>query len=332
MLNRFVPLSAILAMLLAACSAPRPAPVVDTRTPLPGTPAPITSSSTPAAPAAAPSGDKAGDPGKTHVVQKGDTLISIAFQNGLDYRELALWNNIENPNVIKLGDTLRLTPPGAPASVPAPGATPKPGEPVVAPLVITPAPSVSGATVNSDKLKVEPKATRVPYSDAALAKANAEAATPITGTPLLPATTAAGPAIAPTPAVAATPPAADRVDWSWPIQPAPQAKQLIPYTELSKGMGIAGSKGTPVRAAAAGKVIYTGSHIRGYGRLVIIRHTADWSSAYAHNDKILVEEGATVKKGDKIAEMGDSDADQVKLHFEIRKNGKPLDPAKILQN
>ena len=109
------------------------------------------------------------EPGKTHVVQKGDTLISIAFQNGLDYRELALWNNIENPERYQAGRHARLTPPGAVAAS-APGASPKPGEPVVAPLVITPAPAASGATVNTDKLKVEPKATRVPYSDAALAR------------------------------------------------------------------------------------------------------------------------------------------------------------------
>ena len=125
---------------------------------------------------------------------------------------------------------------------------------------------------------------------------------------------------------------ADRVEWSWPVQPVPQSKQLIPYTELAKGVGITGTKGTPVRAAAAGKVIYTGSHIRGYGRLVIIRHTADWSSAYAHNEKIVVEEGATVKKGDKIAEMGDSDADQVKAAFRDSQERKPVDPVKMLSN
>lgn len=322
--------AAAITIILAACTATRPAPVSDTRTPAPSAPAPIVSSQLPVAPTPVATAAPVSEPGKTHVVQKGDTLISIAFQNGLDYRELALWNNIENPNVIKLGDTLRLTPPGAVAAS-APGASPKPGEPVVAPLVITPAPAASGATVNTDKLKVEPKATRVPYSDAALAKANAEANTPITGTPLVPAVTPT-PAIAPVPPAATAATTADRVEWSWPVQPVPQSKQLIPYTELAKGVGITGTKGTPVRAAAAGKVIYTGSHIRGYGRLVIIRHTADWSSAYAHNEKIVVEEGATVKKGDKIAEMGDSDADQVKLHFEIRKNGKPVDPVKMLSN
>ncbi|MBL8520460.1 MAG: peptidoglycan DD-metalloendopeptidase family protein [Betaproteobacteria bacterium] len=324
MTNRKNAIVAAVALALAACSATRPAPVVDTRTPSPTVPAPIVSSTSTPSPAA----DKPADGGKTHVVQKGETLISIAFQNGLDYRELALWNNIDNPNVIKLGDTLRLTPPGAPAATAT--ATPKPGEPVVTPLVITPAPTVTGTTVNSDKLKVEPKASRTPYSDAAFAKATAEASSPITGTPL-PPVAAVAPTAAPALPVPATA-AGDRVDWAWPIVPAPAAKQLIPYSELAKGVGITGSKGTAVRAAAAGKVIYTGSHIRGYGRLVIIRHTADWSSAYAHNDKIVVEEGATVKKGDKIAEMGDSDADQVKLHFEIRKNGKPLDPVKMLGN
>ncbi len=105
---------------------------------------------------------------------------------------------------------------------------------------------------------------------------------------------------------------------------------MTTFTEANKGIDIAGAKGTAVNAAGNGKVIYSGSGLRGYGRLVIIKHNVTWFSAYAHNEKIVVAEGQEVKRGQKIAEMGNSDTDQVKLHFEIRKNGKPLDPVKFL--
>ena len=97
-----------------------------------------------------------------------------------------------------------------------------------------------------------------------------------------------------------------------------------------KGIDIAGKQGQPVVASAAGKVVYSGSGLRGYGKLVIIKHNNTYLSAYAHNDQVLVKEGQTVTKGQKIAEMGSTDSDQVKLHFEIRKLGKPVDPAKYL--
>ena len=112
----------------------------------------------------------------------------------------------------------------------------------------------------------------------------------------------------------------------WPVK----GKVLVPFTEVAKGMDIAGKRGAPVVAAAAGRVIYADAGLRGYGKLVIIRHNDTWLSAYAHNDKILVKEQDEVKKGQKIAEMGATDADQVGLHFEIRRQGKPVDPVKVL--
>ena len=288
----------------------------------PATPAPAESGPSAAAEAPKPSpGDK------VHVIQKGDTLISVALANGLDYRELAMWNNIENPNVIKLGETLRLTPPGAPVVAAAP-AQPKPGEPVAMPLVATPTSPPASAISNTDKLKTEPKAVKLPYSDAAYAKLSAEA------------TAAAGPVLTPDSAApTASPPAApaatavsvsEDVDWAWPIQPMPKGKIVATFTDANKGVDISGAKGTPVLASAAGKVVYSGSGLRGYGRLVIVKHNATWLSAYAHNEKVLVTEGQTVKKGEKIAEMGNSDSDAVKLHFEIRKQGKPVDPLQHL--
>lgn len=312
---------------IAGCAARRPAPIADARPPAgsakPATPAPAAEPG----PSAASESPKPSLGDKVHVIQKGDTLISVALANGLDYRELAMWNNIENPNVIKLGETLRLTPPGTPAAATA-AAQPKPGEPVAVPLAATPATPTASAISNTDKLKTEPKAVKLPYSDAAYAKLSAEAAAAAN-----PALTPDNAAPAPSaPAVPAAPavPVSEDVDWAWPIQPVPKGKIVATFTDANKGVDISGAKGTPVLASAAGKVVYSGSGLRGYGRLVIIKHNATWLSAYAHNEKVLVTEGQSVKKGEKIAEMGNSDSEAVKLHFEIRKQGKPVDPLQFL--
>lgn len=102
------------------------------------------------------------------------------------------------------------------------------------------------------------------------------------------------------------------------------------FSEESKGIDIAGKLGQSIVASAQGKVVYAGAGLRGYGKMVILQHSNGYLTAYAHNDKLLVKEGDVVKKGEKIAEMGKSDADQVKLHFEIRKGGKPIDPGKFI--
>jgi lipoprotein NlpD len=132
----------------------------------------------------------------------------------------------------------------------------------------------------------------------------------------------------PAPAEPAKPAGTDReeVDWMWPVK----GKVLSPFSEASKGVDIGGRKGAPVVAAASGRVVYAGAGLRGYGKLVIIKHNNTWLSAYAHNENILVKEQQDVRKGQKIAEMGQTDADQVKLHFEVRREGKPVDPAKVL--
>ncbi len=294
--------------LLAACSSRTPAPVTEARPPAVSQ-KPVDKPGEPSAAAEAPKAVE----GRTHVIARGETLISIALQYGLDYRELAAWNNIENPNVIKVGDQLRLTAPGSePAAAPA---VPKPGEPVATPLVATPAPPSPPS--NTDKFKVDPKAVKLPYSDAAYAKLAAEGAAP--------AAVPAAPT-APVPATPAAVPASGDPDWAWPVK----GKLLSTFTDVNKGIDIAGTRNAPVLAAAAGKVIYNQSGLRGYGRLVIIKHSDTWLSAYAHNEKVLVMEGQSIKKGEKIAEMGSSDTDTVKLHFEIRKQGKPVDPMKFL--
>ena len=323
----------LIAAMLTACAAPRPAPVSDARAPA-GAVAPKATQ-----PEVKPATGIAAKPadGKIHTIQKGDTLNSIALANGLDYRELAAWNNIENANAIKLGETLRLTAPGSVNDISATSSAtqPQPGAPVTAPLIFTNVPTPAAVPLaNSDKLKTEPKATKLAYTDAAYAKALAESAgavaasasasVPANALPVAP--TLAAPPVS----VATAPPASDDVEWAWPIQPVPKGKIVAMYTEVNKGIDIAGIKGTPVLASAPGKVVYSGAGLRGYGRLVIIKHNATWLSAYAHNEKILVTEGEEIKKGQKIAEMGSSDADQVKLHFEIRKQGKPLDPLQFL--
>ena len=119
----------------------------------------------------------------------------------------------------------------------------------------------------------------------------------------------------------------DEIAWIWPAS----GKTVGAFSEGgSKGLDIAGKAGDPVIAAADGKVVYSGTGLRGYGKLVILKHNNSYLSAYAHNQAIAVKEGHAVTKGQKIAEMGNSDADQVKLHFEVRRQGKPVDPLKYL--
>ena len=302
---------AVVAMILflAACAARRPAPVSE-RLPVP----PAVEAPLPVVPEA-----PVEKPIATHVVKKGDTLVSIALQYGLDYRELAAWNNITNPNRIEIGQVLML---GVPAGMAPPSA------PVTTPLAQAGPPIEARPLANTPNAKVEPRATKVPFSERALAQMGAADAGGAAVT---------GPAPAPVEvAPAPRPPAAEPeksagtdgedVDWMWPAK----GKVLSPFSEVSKGMDIAGKKGAPVLAAAGGRVVYAGVGLPGYGKLVIIKHNNTWLSAYAHNDNILVKEQQDVRKGQKIAEMGSSDADQVKLHFEVRRQGKPVDPVKIL--
>jgi lipoprotein NlpD len=228
-----------------------------------------------------------------------------------------------------VGQVLVLAPP--PGTQPAP-ATAQPAQPaaptgpVATPLVSAGPPIEGRPLANTPTTKVEPRAQKLPFSDKALAQLQAEEAASA-GAP------APGPNAAPLPAPPPASPAPgpsgtqnDAIDWIWPAK----GKVVGQFSEASKGIDIAGKKGTPVRAAAAGRVIYADHNLRGYGNLVIIRHNDTWLSAYAHNDKVLVKEQDEVRKGQKIAEMGSSDADQVKLHFEVRRQGKPVDPLKLL--
>ena len=293
-----VPAVAVLA-LLSGCMTGRPAPVSERlpsqKTKAQAKPAPrVTQTTAPDQPRP-----------DFYTVKAGDTLYSIALEFGLDYRELAAWNGIE-PSRIRIGQPLRLSPPGGVVATPL--RTP-PGAVEAKPLGTGPG-SVAGA-------RVEPRGVRVPYSDRAYAQ--------MSGIKPEPAPTAKPPD---QPADAKPAPAgADDVDWIWPVN----GKVVSPFNEASnKGIGIAGKMGQPVMAAGPGRVIFSGTGIRGLGKLIVIKHNDKFLSVYAHNRELLVKEGQTVTRGQKIAEMGDTDTDQVKLHFEIRRMGKPVDPATLL--
>jgi lipoprotein NlpD len=252
-----------------------------------------------------------------HIVKKGDTLYSIALDYGQDYRELAAWNSLEDPGLIKIDQRLRLFPPDSVGE-----ATTAQPTPLAAPAAVP--------------LFSEPKARKLPYSEQALVQLKMPSSKPAAAasTPAVAATaqTPARPALShttPAPPAPREPSAGDgKMTWEWPAQ----GKLLYGFGQGSnqKGVGIEGRSGQPVLAAAPGKVVYSGSGLRGYGKLIIIKHNTSYLSVYAHNSQILVKEGQTVAKGQKIAEIGDTDSDRIALHFEIRRLGKPIDPLQYL--
>ena len=311
-------LTLLLVLTVAGCAARRPAPV-DDRAAVPPQPPVVAEAPRP------PPEPPAPKPLPTHVVKRGETLVGIALQYGLDYRELAAWNNITNPNVLALGQVLLVARP--------PDAKPYTPPSVATPLASVGPPIEARPLVNTSQAKVEPRAQKLPYSERALAQlGSTEAGTPPSPTPGPPPDATPVPAPPPAPPVAVAEPdkaGTDRevVDWMWPVK----GKVLAGFTEQNKGIDIGGKKGTPVVAAASGRVIYANDGLRGYGKLVIIKHNETWFSAYAHNDNILVKEQQDVRRGQRIAEMGSTDAgQQVKLHFEVRRHGRPVDPTKVL--
>ena len=250
---------------------------------------------------------------QTYVVQKGDTLYSIAFNHGLDYHEIADLNGIQNPGMIKVGQEIRLLPDSAVTAIkPVPETRP-----------------VAEIKPQEMPIQNQPKVAKLPYSELAVAEIEKMQEAPHKPEPV--AVIKAEPKPEPQPDTAtnsASESDEDVMEWGMPTN----GKVIGEFSESAnqKGIDVAGKRGQAVVASAAGKVVYSGSGLRGYGKLVIIKHNKTYISAYAHNDQILVKEGQNVTKGQKIAEMGNTDTDQVKLHFEIRKFGKPVDPAKYL--
>ena len=299
---------------LAGCAGPYRAPVVERSV---GRPSPAK----PAAPAAEQRPE-------SYTVKRGDTLYSIALDNGLDYRDVAAWNNITDPADIKAGLVLRMRPP-----VPAVAGQPQTGTQVqgvqVQPATIPGSVEARSIGVDpragaaprggaepragGDLLKTGPKAMKLPYSEESLAMLLRQSPPP------------------PAPEPASPQPSAedgqDTVAWMWPAT----GRVLAGFSEATnKGVDIVGKIGDPVFASASGRVVYSGVGLRGYGKLIIIKHNQTYLSAYAHNSNLLVKEGQNVARGQKIAEIGTTDSSQAKLHFEIRRLGKPIDPLKLL--
>ena len=261
-------------LLVAACSStgPNRAPVEDRGTGM--TRAPV-SAMDPAGIKLLPGAENAGKPGY-YTVKPGDTLIRIGLDTGQNWRDIGRWSNLENPNLIEVGQVLRVVPPETVAVA----------RPVTSSAVTT----------------VTPGSPAQAASAPATASSAPKPATPATGND-------------------------EDVAWIWPAQ----GPVLAGFDDAkNKGVDISGKAGDAVMASADGRVVYAGAGLRGYGNLIILKHNNTFLTAYAHNQTLLVKEDQSVRKGQKIAEMGSSDADRVKLHFEIRRQGKPVDPAKYL--
>ena len=279
-----------------------------------------------------------------YTVKKGDTLYSIALDHGQAYRDLAAWNNLSDPNLIRIDQRLSVRPP--------PDWKEPAEEEGVVTRVVEPAPQIEATALQPPPLKKTPKAVKVPYSDQALAQLRgarfkpsaelaphtprADASPPLAERPSTPQGAPSAPAspvkpaasTAETPAkpasAGAVPAAGGVISWVWPAR----GPLLHNFSQGAnpKGIAIGGEPGQPILSGAAGKVVYSGSGLRGYGKLVIIKHDATYLSVYAHNRQLLVKEGERVTRGQQIAEMGSSDAQRPELHFEIRRLGKPVDP------
>ena len=223
--------------------------------------------------------------GPDYRVQPGDTLYSVAFRLGMDYRTLAQFNEIEPPFTIVVGEQLRTIPPVS---------RPEPAPEVVASL---PLPSDDVARNPTSKPVTAPK---MPVAEKK----------PVT-------VTAAKPALTNAPVSR----------WLWPVSGTVSRGFA---GDRNKGLDLVGQRGDPVVATADGVVVYAGSGVTGYGVLLIVKHNDTYLSAYGHNDELLVSEGAFVAAGETIARMGSTSTDSVKLHFEIRRNGSPIDPMTVL--
>ena len=276
-----------LTLVIAGCTAPPrgPAPVEDRGT---MTRAPGASTGTSGAPGVSPlTVDASGKPlpgienyGKPgyYAVRPGDTIRRIGNETGQTWQNIVRWNNLENADLIEVGQVLRVIPPGETGGVVARPVVPQPA-------IVPSVPGVAGAG----------------------AVVAATPAAPVKSSP------ASG--------------GDEDLGWIWPARGA----LIAGFDEAkNKGYDISGKAGDPVIAAADGRVVYAGAGLRGYGNLIILKHNSTYLTAYAHNQSLLVKEDQSVQKGQKIAEMGSSDADRVKLHFEIRRQGKPVDPSRYL--
>nr|WP_150305823.1 peptidoglycan DD-metalloendopeptidase family protein [Pseudomonas saliphila] len=245
-----------------------------------------------------------------HTVSRGETLYQIAFRYGKDWKSVASANGLRQPFTIYPGQQLRVGPSRSYAASPT---QPRSTESIGLRTTVRPA---GTAAARPTPPAAAPRATP---------RATPPAITSRPSTPAAKPTPSSKPA---TPAPVAKVPA--NVDgWNWPAT-GPLISRFQSNGSLNKGIDIAGEMGQPVRAAANGAVVYAGRGLIGYGDMIIIKHDQTYLSAYAHNSRLLVKEGDQVKAGQTVAEMGNSGTDRVKLHFEIRRQGKPVDPLSYL--
>jgi len=270
-----------------------------------------------------------------YVVQKGDTLNRIAANHKVTVKDLVAWNELPDANKVEVDQRLRIVPPrGVAPAVPATGsqatAAPVVALPPLETLPLGPEPGQATPTTATN-VKHEPLAGKQPWSEQALAKARAADNGAVPSQPATNGTAPAQPAAKPDvkPEIKTKP--AALAEWAWPSA----GKVAHGYDgKANKGVDISGKPGEPVLAAAAGKVAYAGSGLPGYGKVLIIKHNVHSLSVYGNNNQLLVKEGQTVAKGQKIAEMGKSEGktegDGGRLHFEIRQDSKPVDPLQFL--
>jgi lipoprotein NlpD len=247
---------------------------------------------------------RGGSPGApVYTVQRGDTLYSIAFRYGLDYRKVAAGNGMSAPYTIYPGQKLKL----------------REAE-VVASSRASTKPAASRPTTRTGKPASSTYKTPAPI-------AKVPAVKPSSPKPSVASAPRPMPKPAPVPSSSSAGMTKGTPAWRWPSS----GRVVRRYSSsVHKGIDLSGSKGDPVQAVAAGRIVYAGTGIVGFGELLIVKHNDTYLSAYGHNSRLLVAEGDAVKAGQRIAEKGDTGTDSVKLHFEIRREGKPVDPLKLL--
>lgn len=281
-------LAVLAALLVTACASPLHRAPVEDRSPVihAANDKPSVPAETPPAPP--PGVENAGKPGY-YTVKPGDTLIRISLETGQNWRDLVKWNELGNPNLVEVGQVLRVAPPTAD--------------------------SVTTKPVTTAKIEARPLDAKPPLAASAAASAAPvpPPVVPASATPPMPSPPRDG--------------SDEDLNWLWPA-----AGPVVGNFEEGKrkGLMVSGKAGDAVYAAADGHVVYAGSAMRGYGNLIIIKHNATYLTAYAHNQTLLVKEDQAVKRGQKIAEMGSTDSERVGLHFEIRRQGRPVDPLKLL--
>jgi lipoprotein NlpD len=300
--HRLLASAAVVLSLVGCASHTQRAPVEDRNRPVSGGSA----SGSQAPVRVLPGAENAGKPGY-YTVKPGDTLIRVSLETGQNWRDLAAWNSLDNPNLIEVGQVLRVVPPGDTATAAANGGLGT--KPISAPKIeARPVDPKTGALAASAASSAPKSGASAAASGATAAASQAASSTEGKDTPKDRSDS-------------------DEPNWQWPAS----GPVLGGFEEgKRKGLAIGGKTGDPIYAAADGRVVYAGSGLRGYGNLIIIKHNAEYLTAYAHNQTLLVKEDQAVRKGQKIAEMGSTDADRVQLHFEIRKQGKPVDPARQL--